>query len=36
LRASTAAWFAANAARLSLDASLDAVAAGYSAESARS
>jgi glycosyltransferase involved in cell wall biosynthesis len=36
LRASTAAWFAANAARLSLDASLDAVAAGYAAESARS
>ena len=36
LRASTAAWFAENAARLSLDASLDAVAAGYAADSARS
>jgi len=36
LRASTAAWFTANAAQLSLDASLDAVAAGYAADNARS
>ena len=36
LRASTAEWFAANATRLSLDASLDAVAARYADDSARS
>jgi glycosyltransferase involved in cell wall biosynthesis len=36
LRASTADWFARNAQRLSIDSSLDAVAAGYAADSARS
>ena len=36
LRATTADWFARNAARLSVDASLDAVAASYRAEPARS
>jgi glycosyltransferase involved in cell wall biosynthesis len=36
LRASTAEWFARNARRLSLDASLDHVAAGYAEASARS
>jgi glycosyltransferase involved in cell wall biosynthesis len=36
MRASTAEWFTENAARLSLDASLDAVAAGYADASARS
>jgi glycosyltransferase involved in cell wall biosynthesis len=36
LRASTADWFTAHAAQLSLDASLDAVAAGYAADNARS
>jgi glycosyltransferase involved in cell wall biosynthesis len=36
LRASTAAWFERHAAALSIDASLDAVAARYRAESARS
>jgi glycosyltransferase involved in cell wall biosynthesis len=36
LRASTAAWFEANAERLSIDASLDVVAARYAAEAPRS
>ena len=36
LRASTAEWFARHAAELSLDGSLDAVAASYGAASARS
>jgi glycosyltransferase involved in cell wall biosynthesis len=36
LRTSSAEWFARNAKRLSLGASLDAVAAAYASESARS